>query len=63
MRWLGIAWNIAAIWFLLSVVSAPFFVIIRSARARGRRLFRDLPNERIDHLATAPVLDHSQDAL
>jgi hypothetical protein len=57
MRWLGIAWNIAAIWFLLSVVSAPFFLVIRKSRARGRRLFRDLPNERIDHLK--PVTDNS----
>lgn len=30
MRWLGIAWNVAAIWFLLSVACAPFFLLVRA---------------------------------
>jgi hypothetical protein len=36
---------------------------VRKARARGRRLFRDEPNARIDRLSQPPVYDHSQDAL
>lgn len=62
MRWLGYAWEAATWWFLLSVVSAPGFLLVHAARARGRRLFRDLPNERVDHLAAAPDIDHRWDA-
>lgn len=64
MRWLGIAWNIAAGWFLVSVIAAPFFLVIRKARARGKRLFVDLPAER---LGPPPVhashVDHRWDAM
>ena len=63
MRWLGIAWNIVAIWFLLSVFCAPFFLVIRQARARGRRLFVELPAERLGPKPPEHYIDHRWDAL
>lgn len=54
----------AALWELTAAAFLALVVLtVRKARARGRRLFRDLPNERIDRLAQPPVYDHSQDAL
>ena len=49
-QYLGLAWTIAAWWFLLSVVSAPFFLLIRAARARGKRKFATEPKKRVDSL-------------
>ena len=55
---------IAVVWELIAATFIALVVLtIRKARARGRRLFRDLPNERIAKLAQPPVYDHSQDAL
>lgn len=53
-----VLWQLAALAFLALVVFT-----VRKARARGKRLFRDLPTERINKLAKPPVYDHSQDAL
>jgi hypothetical protein len=50
-------WEIAAVTFIVLAV-----LTIRKARARGRRLFRDEPNARIDALAKAPDLDHRWDS-
>ena len=63
MRVLGIAWNVAAVFFLLSAAAAPFVVLVRKARARGKRLFRDLPNERLRGLHADTRQDHRWDAL
>lgn len=50
-------WEIGAATFIVLVI-----LTVRKARARGRRLFRDEPNARIDALAKAPDLDHRWDA-
>lgn len=47
MRWLGYAWDAAAWFFILSVVSAGVIRLIRKARARGKRLFADEPTARV----------------
>lgn len=44
-----LAWEVGAVAFLASVVWT-----IRKARARGKRLFRDLPNERLRGLHPDP---------
>jgi hypothetical protein len=62
MRWLGYAWNIAAVWFLLSVISSPFFLTVRKARARGKRLFATEPAARVDALKHDHSHDHIWDA-
>lgn len=62
MRVIGVLWTIAAWWFIASVISAPLFLAVRAARGRGRRLFVDEPNERVDHLAKPPAIDHRWDA-
>jgi len=50
LEWIGYAWNFAAIWFLLSVAASPFFLLIRTARARGKRLFATEPAARVRRL-------------
>ena len=54
MHAIGIAWNIAAVWFLLSVAAAPFVVLVRKARDRGKRKFRDEPLKRLNALRPDP---------
>lgn len=55
---------LAAAWVLTSVAFLVIVVLgVRKARARGKRLFRDEVNDRIDKLSQPPVYDHSQDAL
>ena len=63
MRWLGYAWDLAAWFFLLSVASASLIGLVRKARARGRRLFRDLPMQRLQGMHPDTRIDHRQDAL
>lgn len=63
MRWLGYAWNAVAIWFVLSVAASPFFLVVRSARARGKRLFATEPAARVDALRHDTTHQWEQDAL
>ena len=58
---MGLLWTIAAWWFLASVVSAPFFLLIRKARARGQRLFVEEPTARVHQLRHHAGADHYQD--
>lgn len=52
-------WQISALAFLALVI-----VSIRKARARGKRLFVDLPAERLGPPPThPPVVDHRWDAM
>ena len=46
---LAVVWEVTAVAFLVLVV-----LTIRRARARGKRLFRDLPNERLRGLHPDP---------
>ena len=59
MRWLGYTWDAVAWFFLLSVAAAPVVAIIRKARARGKRKFRDEPLARV--LQLHPTADHSRE--
>jgi hypothetical protein len=61
MRWLGLIWTVAAWWFLLSVISAPVFLLIRNARARSRRLFRDNPSAVLATLKADTTNSHIYD--
>ena len=62
-RAIQIAWTLAA-WFLFaSILAAPFVALVQRARARGRRLFRDQPNEVLRQLHPDTRLDHRQDAI
>lgn len=61
MRWIGYLWTAASWWFLASVISAPFFLAIRKARARSKRLYVTEPTNRVRALHA--VADHTQDAL
>jgi len=63
MRWLGYAWDLAAWFFLLSVASASLIGLVRKARARGRRLFRDEPLARVHALKSNATHAYEQDAL
>ena len=63
MHAIGIAWNVAAIFFLLSAAAAPFVVLVRKARARGKRLFRDEPLKRLRGLHPDAREDHRWDAM
>lgn len=59
----GLIWD-ACVWlFLLSFVAAPFVALVQRCRARGRRLFRDLPNERLRGLHQDTTHTHEMDAL
>lgn len=60
MRWIGIAWNLAAIFFIASVFAAPFVLFVQRCRARGKRLFRDQPTARVRALHHSPT-DHTMD--
>lgn len=60
-HWLGYAWDAVAIWFVLSVASAPVFLLVRKARARSRRLFVDGPTGRIKALSADTRIDHKWD--
>ena len=62
MRWLGIAWTVAAWYFLASVAAAPFFLTVRKARARGKRLFATEPAARVDALKHDTTHSHIWDA-
>lgn len=58
-RLIQIAWEIGAVAFLAAVVLG-----IRKARARGKRLFVDLPMERLGPPPSRqPQIDHRWDAL
>ena len=59
----GLIWDICVWLFLASFVAAPFVALVQRARARGRRLFRDQPNEVLRQLHPDTRMDHSQDAL
>jgi hypothetical protein len=62
MRWLGLAWDLAA-WFLItSVIAAPLVALVRKCKARGKRLFRDLPAQRLEGLHPDTRIDHRWDA-
>ncbi len=64
MHAIGIAWTVVAWFFLLSVAAAPFVVLVRKARARGKRLFVDVPNKRLGPPPDRPVqIDHRWDAM
>jgi hypothetical protein len=62
MRWLGYAWDLAAWGFLLSVASASLIGLVRKARARSKRLFRDLPMQRLQGMHPDTRIDHRWDA-
>jgi len=62
-RLAGLAWDAVAIFFLLSVASASLIGLVRKARARGRRLLRDLPMQRLQGMHPDTRIDHRQDAL
>ena len=62
-RAIQFAWQFAAFFLLASVVAAPFVALVQRARARGRRIFRDQPNEVLRQLHPDTRMDHSQDAL
>ena len=55
---MGLLWTIAAWWLIASVVSAPFFLLIRKARARSQRLFVDEPTARVHQLRQYTGNDH-----
>jgi hypothetical protein len=59
---IGLAWTIAAWWFIASVFAAPVFLAIRKARARGKRLFADEPTARVRALKSNTTNDHIWDA-
>lgn len=55
---------LAAVWELTAVAFLVLAILgVRKAPDRGKRLFRDEVNDRIDKLSQPPVYDHSQDAL
>lgn len=60
----GLIWDIAAWFLIVSVVAAPFVALVRRCRARSKRLFVDLPAKR---LGPPPVhakqIDHRWDSL
>ena len=60
---IGLAWTIAAWWFIASVFGAPVFLAIRKARARGKRLFADEPTARVRALKSNTSHQYEQDAL
>lgn len=62
MRWLGYAWDLAAWGFLLSVASASLIGLVRKARARGKRLFVDLPMQRLQGMHPDTRIDHRWDS-
>ena len=43
----GIVWTATALFFVASIASALVIAVVRKARARSLRLFRDLPNRRL----------------
>lgn len=52
-------WEIGAATFIVLVI-----LTVRKARARGKRLFRDLPAQRLGPPpARPPVVDHRWDAM
>ena len=59
----GLIWDICVWLFLASFVLAPFVALVQRDRARGRRLFRDQPNEVLRQLHPDTRLDHRQDAI
>ena len=59
----GFIWDLLVWLFLLSIASASLIGLVRKARARGRRLFRDLPMQRLQGLHPDTRIDHRQDAL
>ena len=61
-RAIQFAWQLAAFFLLASVVAAPFVALVQRARARGRRLFRDVPLARVRGLHEDTRMDHRFDA-
>lgn len=59
---LGFIWTLVAAFFVLSVVAAPVFLLIRKARARGKRLFVDEPTARVRALHRDTSGEHIYDA-
>ena len=60
----GLIWDISAWFFIASVVAAPVVVVVRKARARGKRLFVDEPLKRLGPPpVNAPQIDHRWDAM
>jgi hypothetical protein len=57
------AWTAAAIFFLISVASASLIGLVRKARARGKRLFRDEPLARVHALKSNATHAYEQDAV
>lgn len=45
-RVIQILWEAAALFLIASIISAPVIVVVRKARARGKRLFADQPDQR-----------------
>jgi hypothetical protein len=58
---LSLSWDLAAFWFLASVVGVPVFLLVRRARARGKRLFVDGPTKRSKALQQIYTNDHYWD--
>jgi hypothetical protein len=54
---LAVLWEVSAVAFLVLVI-----LTIRKARARGKRLFRDQPTERVRALHQDTTNDHIWDA-
>ena len=61
-RAIQFAWQLAAFFLLASVVAAPFVALVQRARARGRRLFRDVPLARVRGLHQDETNSHIWDA-
>jgi hypothetical protein len=59
---LGLVWTVAAWYFLASILAAPFFLLIRWARARSKRLFVDGPTKRSKALRPVLTDDHYWDS-
>ena len=61
---IGLAWDITVWFFIASVITAPFVALVRKCRARGKRMFVDLPATRLGPPpADRPHVDHRWDAM
>jgi uncharacterized membrane protein len=60
---LHVLWLVACWLFLASVIAAPVVVVVRKARARGKRLFVDEPNAKVRALRPNTTHLHEMDAL
>ncbi len=59
----GFIWDLLVWLFLLSIASASLIGLVRKARARGRRLFRDEPLARVHALKSNASHAYEQDAM